>query len=199
MDDEQEWSRIEQELRRQPAVNRAAIADIMTRIHAPEPRSRAARLWAWVAEPRFSLSPIGALAAAVIVAAAAIGIARRTPVVTESGVPPGAGVASSTPGSGALPAASGTVRKDVQFVLVANTATDVRIVGDYNDWDPRATPMHRSSSGGVWSVVVPLEPGRHVYAFVVDGKQWVADVDAPRAPENEFGIPKSIVMVGGSS
>src|SRR5688500_15164658 len=115
MDDEQEWLRIEQELRRQPAVNRAAIADLMTRSHAPEPRSRAARLWAWVAEPRFSLSPIGALAAAVVVAAAASGIARRTPVATEPGASPNAGVASATPGTGALPGASGGVRKDVQF------------------------------------------------------------------------------------
>ena len=80
-----------------------------------------------------------------------------------------------------------------------HSSTYIPIVGDFNDWDARATPMQRSGSGGVWSVVVPLEPGRHVYAFVVDGKQWVADVDAPRAPENEFGIPKSIVMVGGSS
>ena len=199
MDDEQDWVRIEQELRRQPAVSRAAIAEIMTRIHAREPRSLPARLWAWVAEPRFSLSPIGALAAAVIVAAVAIGLAPRTPVATAPGASPSAGVASATPGTVARPAASAGGRKDVQFVLVANSASDVRIVGDFNDWDPRATPMQRSGSGGIWSVVVPLEPGRHVYAFVVDGKQWVADVDAPRAPENEFGIPKSIVMVGGSS
>lgn len=198
MDDEREWARIEQELRRQPVVSRAAIADIMLKIHAPRPRSLPARVWAWVAEPRFSLSPIGALAAAVIVAAAAIGIARRAPVATAPAEAQRAAVGTQ-PGAAVRASSSSGIRKDVQFVLVANSASDVRIVGDFNDWDPRATPMQRSGSGGVWSVIVPLEPGRHVYAFVVDGKQWVADVDAPRAPENEFGIPKSIVMVGGSS
>ena len=198
MDDEREWARIEQELRRQPVVNRAAIADIMLKIHAPRPRSLPARAWAWVAEPRFSLSPIGALAAAVVVAAAAIGIWRRAPVATAPAEVQRA-VVGTQPGAIVRASSSSDVRKDVQFVLVANSASDVRIVGDFNDWDPRATPMQRSGSGGVWSVIVPLEPGRHVYAFVVDGKQWVADVDAPRAPENEFGVPKSIVMVGGSS
>lgn len=190
MDDDREWSRIEQELRRQPAVSRAAIAQIMTRIHeAPSP-GPLARLWSWMAAPRFSLSPIGAIGAAVLLVGVAVGVARRTPSSPANPSPPVTRVLASSPGAN---------RQDVQFVLVANAASDVRIVGDFNDWDARATPMQRSGSAGVWSVVVPLAPGRHVYAFVVDGKQWVPDAAAPRAPENEFGTPNSIVMVGGSS
>ena len=195
MDDEREWNRIEQELRRQPAVNRAAIAEIMTRIHAPPSRPRLARLWTWLAEPRLTLSPIGALGLAALMLAVAIGIARRGPgsqpaVVASQQTPPTTRV---------LAPAGGGDRQNVQFVFVANSASDVRIVGDFNDWDANATPMERTGAAGIWSVVVPLEPGRHVYAFVVDGKQWVADVAAPRAPENEFGTPNSIIMVGGSS
>ena len=196
MDNEREWQRIELELRRQPRVNRAEIAAIMTRIHQPAPRSPVARAWSWLAEPRLTLSPIGAFAVVVVSIAVTIGIARYL-----SGAGARAVVASSEPPPVTRVIAPSAVanRQDVQFVLVAKEAEDVRIVGDFNDWDPRATPMQRAGSAGLWSVVVPLEPGRHVYAFVVDGKQWVVDSAAPRAPESEFGTPNSIVMVGGSS
>jgi hypothetical protein len=198
MDDEREWSRIEEELRRQPAVNRAAIAGIMTAIHRRESRPWPGRVWAWMAEPRFTLSPIGALAAMALVVAVALGLARRGPIAGAAGLAQ-APIAVAGTATRVLPASATVQRHEVQFVLVADSASDVRIVGDFNDWDARATPMRRSGPDGVWSVVVPLEPGRHVYAFVIDGKQWIADAAAPRAPENEFGTPNSIVMVGGSS
>jgi hypothetical protein len=198
MDDDREWGRIEQELRRQPAVNRAAIAAIIAEIHRPEPRPWIARLWAWMAEPRLSLSPIGAFAAALLIVLAAVGGARRAFVDSASSTLPSP-LADATPVTRALPGSPGALRQDVQFVLVADSASDVSIVGDFNDWDVRATPLQRSNGGGVWSVIVPLSPGRHVYSFVIDGKQWTADAAAPRAPENEFGTPNSIVLVGGST
>ena len=197
MDNDREWNRIEAELRRQPEVNRAAIARIMTEIHRPRREPLPARLWAWLAEPRLTLSPIGALATAALLVAVAVGLARRDSDVTPAD--PRSAVAGTESVTRVLPVSATAQRQDVQFVLVADSASDVRIVGDFNDWDATATPMRRSGSGGVWSVVVPLEPGRHVYAFVIDGKQWIADAAAPRAPENEFGTPNSIIMVGGSS
>ena len=198
METDREWSRIEHELRRQPAVDRTAIARIMTEIHRAPRKSWLARAWDWMAEPKLTLSPITALATMGIVLAAAIGVARRD---SGSAVLPGSDSAVPTGGQATRvsPVSAGAQRQDVQFVLVADSATDVRIVGDFNDWDARATPLRRTGSGGVWSVVVPLAPGRHVYAFVVDGKQWIADAAAPQAPENEFGNPNSIIMVGGSS
>ena len=198
MDNDMEWTRIEQELRRQPSVDRAAIARIMTEIHHPRPQPMLLRIWTWMSEPRVTLSPIGALATVLVLTAVALGIGRRdaaTPTAPDTRTT--AAVAGSP--TEITPVSSGVQRQDVQFVLVADSASDVRIVGDFNDWDARVTPMRRTGSGGLWSVVVPLAPGRHVYAFVIDGKQWVADTDAPRAPENEFGTPGSIIMVGGSS
>jgi len=78
----------------------------------------------------------------------------------------------------------------------------VALVGDFNDWNAAATPMARTPTGGTWSVALPLKPGRHVYAFVVDGVngvQWVTDPGAPLAPADGFGTPNSVVLVGGSS
>ena len=65
-----------------------------------------------------------------------------------------------------------------QFVLVAPRAASVALVGDFNDWDPGRTPLHPAATG-VWSVNVPLQPGQHQYAFVVDGKDWRPDPAAP--------------------
>jgi 1,4-alpha-glucan branching enzyme len=84
----------------------------------------------------------------------------------------------------------------VQFVLVAPEARNVVLVGDFNDWDPAATPLHRAPSGGAWTAALPLQPGRHRYAFVVDGVRWMADPTAPPAPDDDFGSPGSVVTVG---
>ena len=52
-------------------------------------------------------------------------------------------------------------------------ARKVAIVGDFNGWDEKATPMLRRNADDSWSAQVPLSPGRHVYAFVVDGTRWL--------------------------
>ena len=82
-----------------------------------------------------------------------------------------------------------------QFVLVAPQAASVSLVGDFNDWDPARSPMQTAQ--GVWATVVQLTPGRYRYAFLVNGVEWRADPSAPRAMDDEFGTPSSVVTVGG--
>ena len=78
-----------------------------------------------------------------------------------------------------------------------NAALDVALVGDFNGWDERATPMLRRKGDGTWSAEVALAPGRHVYAFVVNGKSWLVDPLAPQVPDAGYG-PANAVMVDGS-
>lgn len=87
----------------------------------------------------------------------------------------------------------------VQFTLVAPGASSVAVVGDFNAWNAAQTPMRRVSGGDVWVATMPLPPGQHTYAFVVNGREWRADPQAPRATEDEFGTPKSIVLIGGGT
>jgi 1,4-alpha-glucan branching enzyme len=68
------------------------------------------------------------------------------------------------------------------------------VVGDFNHWDVHATPLRRPAAGGQWHAAVKLTPGRHVYAFVVDGR-WVPDPAAPRAVDDDFGSPNSVLTV----
>lgn len=84
----------------------------------------------------------------------------------------------------------------VQFVLRAPEAGHVAVVGDFNDWDAGATPLRRLDGGtGIWVVDLPLTPGHHEYAFVVDGGRWVADPAAPAGRQDDFGRPNSILTV----
>lgn len=86
--------------------------------------------------------------------------------------------------------------RPVPFVLTAANAARISIVGDFNDWDPAATPLQRVDGQGWW-VVVNLRPGRYRYSFVVDGTRWIADPSAPRAADNDFGTENSVVTISG--
>ncbi|HEX6631274.1 MAG TPA: isoamylase early set domain-containing protein, partial [Gemmatimonadaceae bacterium] len=105
-------------------------------------------------------------------------------------------VPAAAPAEGAAPAvATPDTVQVVTFVLVAPGARRVALVGDFNDWDVGATQLRPAPAGRLWSVEVPLTPGRHRYAFVVDGERWLADPAAPRAPGPDFGSPNSVVTV----
>lgn len=84
----------------------------------------------------------------------------------------------------------------VQFVLDAARASSVALVGDFNAWDGAATPLARDSASGSWSAVVDVTPGRHVYAFLVDGKSWTLDPRAPKTKDSDYGTEQSVIIVG---
>jgi hypothetical protein len=82
----------------------------------------------------------------------------------------------------------------VSFILVADSAHAVALAGDFNDWNPQRTQLQRRS-GGVWSVILQLPPGRYNYAFLIDGRIWQPDPNAPPAADEDFGRPSSVMMV----
>jgi len=130
----------------------------------------------------FRVSPLVALAALLLFAVA---IAASALYVRPSQV-------RATTGDYARGGASSPL---VEFGFVAPHASSVALVGDFNDWDPKATPLRAASTGGVWSVEVPVPPGRHLYAFVVDGTVWRPDPAAPQATGEDFGEPNSALTV----
>lgn len=87
------------------------------------------------------------------------------------------------------------------FVFVTHGATRVSVVGDFNQWDSKATPMQRIKGSNAWTVTVPLSRGRHLYSFYAvgaDGERWIADPNAPAADDG-FGRANSIILVGKGS
>lgn len=79
---------------------------------------------------------------------------------------------------------------------VTDGTDDVRLVGDFNDWDRMATPMKRSKSGE-YSVTIDLETGRdYQYRFLLGEDDWLNDPDADRYEYNAFaGSENSVVSV----
>src|SRR5262249_5375070 len=59
-------------------------------------------------------------------------------------------------------------RFEVGFLLAAPDVHQVSLVGEFNDWNPTATPLVRVGPDGPWVATVALSPGRHVYHFVID-------------------------------
>ena len=86
----------------------------------------------------------------------------------------------------------------VRFVFVDSTAQSVSLVGDFNGWDRTGHDLEPSGSRGAWSISVPLSPGRHEYAFIVDGKRWVADPFAT-VIHDDFGTESSVIQLGHDS
>jgi hypothetical protein len=92
--------------------------------------------------------------------------------------------------------ARGAVRVDqdeVIFSLRAPEASEVYLVGDFNQWNPTVEPMNRVDDR--FEIGLFLVAGTYRYKFVVDG-QTIADPDNPgRSPEK--GSPLSLVERSG--
>jgi serine/threonine protein kinase len=83
---------------------------------------------------------------------------------------------------------------NVEFSQTAPNARSVTIVGDFNNWNPTATPM-RKRPNGEWVVSVQLPAGRHTYKLVVDDK-WIADPENPAQVDDGKGGKNSVVVIG---
>jgi hypothetical protein len=82
----------------------------------------------------------------------------------------------------------------VRFTLVAPAAHRVALVGDFDAWNVRGRAMRRSADGRTWELDVRLVPGRHTFAYMVDGTLRV-DPSAARSVEDDFGVPSSVIVV----
>lgn len=88
---------------------------------------------------------------------------------------------------------AGTQQVLTQFVLKAPDAKNVSLAGDFTGWQPAFT-MTRTEPG-VWTVVIPLDPGIHQYSFVVDGERWLPDPSAPAVNDGFGGMNSRIAVL----
>jgi hypothetical protein len=73
-------------------------------------------------------------------------------------------------------------------------ADRIYLVGDFNQWDERATPMQQERDG-VWRAFVDLKAGTQIeFRYLIDG-QWRTDYHADGSTENGFGSENSVVRV----
>jgi hypothetical protein len=164
------------------AAARVAVADEDVVVESPR-RSNTARISA---------------VAGLIAAAALIGFVSRG-MLSSGGE---AAVRLQVPGSPTAPirhastSSSDVVALPHQFVFRNATARRVSVVGDFNDWNPKQSPLELSADGALWSAIVPVLPGRHLYGFMIDDSLFVLDPRAPKARDPDLGSEGSVVIVG---
>jgi len=98
------------------------------------------------------------------------------------------------------------VEDGILFQYEAPAATIVTLAGNWdgNYWGGTASPAARYDNtigrmkdpeqDGIWSIVVPLSPGRYQYKFVVDNNTWVTDPNNPDTA-SEGGFTNSLLVV----
>jgi hypothetical protein len=157
-----------------PDLSQAVLSRLEAIEPAPARQGRVRSAWGWFWQPRpVALRPAYGLAAFAL---AALLLTRAPEPQTQVNAP----VAQATP------------QVLIQFRLDAPDAQQVSLAGDFTGWQPQHE-MTRSENGA-WTIVVPLNPGVHEYAFIIDGEEWVADPLAP-AVEDGFGGQNSKLAV----
>ena len=81
----------------------------------------------------------------------------------------------------------------VTFTLPdAIEAKTAAVVGEFNNWDPSATPLKRQK--GEFKVTLELEKGRsYQYRYLVNNGEWYNDVEADGYVPNPFASTNSLV------
>ena len=86
----------------------------------------------------------------------------------------------------------------VRFELSKEASREAKtasIVGEFNCWDPKVTPMKKSKEGQ-FSATVDLETGKEFqFRYVLDGTIWENDSEADKyIPSCFHGIENSVVV-----
>jgi hypothetical protein len=155
-----------------PAVDQRALDQIKAGAAGWPPSPNGYRWGAWIAG--------AAIAAGLLLAV----------VLRHSGQP---STLATSPGV-EVAAAPGDARQ-VYLRLDAPASSRVAVVGDFNDWDPAATPLRPTGDHGTWVVELRLKPGRYHYTFLIDGRRWERDPRETPAAESDFGAPVSVLTV----
>lgn len=81
------------------------------------------------------------------------------------------------------------------FMLNAQGAREVHIVGDFNNWNVSDQSLLWRKDEGLWHKRLFLGPGRYRYKFIIDG-QWVTDPSNERLESNPYGGVDSVMEIG---
>jgi len=82
----------------------------------------------------------------------------------------------------------------VPFMVRAPEARNVRLAGDFTDWQAGAIRLSHDGRGA-WRTVLLLEPGRYQYRLLVD-EAWCDPAEAVDKVPNPFGSENCVLKVG---
>ena len=87
----------------------------------------------------------------------------------------------------------------VMLFLDQPDATDVELIGSFNNWSKEGVKMVWDKDRRLWVGVLHLKRGRYEYAFRVNNREIVADPRALLHRDDGFGHQNSILIVGNGN
>lgn len=90
--------------------------------------------------------------------------------------------------------APGSVK--VTFVVPVRACDQpVSVVGEFNDWDPLATPLRKRSNGTRSASVELVEGTSYRFKYLADDGAWFCDEEADGQVSNDFASVDSLITV----
>ena len=75
-------------------------------------------------------------------------------------------------------------------------ATQVKLVGDFNNWDTMNGIEMRGLKGGDFTTTLDLEKGKaYEFRYLVDGQKWMNDTEADRFSPTPFPNAENSVII----
>lgn len=116
----------------------------------------------------------------------------------DPGPDAGAAAADAGPTADAAPAPDAALATTclTTFTLEGNEgAAEVLVTGSFTEWAGAAADgaIAMTLASTTWTAEVELDPGTHLYKFVVDGA-WIADPGNPNTADDGFGGVNSVVV-----
>ena len=89
---------------------------------------------------------------------------------------------------------------NVTFTLskeAANGAVDVKLLGDFNNWDKETGISMKPEKDG-FTASLDLNPGKeYEFRYLIDDKTWENDWSADKYVPSPYGVENSVVVVPG--
>ncbi|MCP4681215.1 MAG: glycoside hydrolase [Desulfobacterales bacterium] len=77
----------------------------------------------------------------------------------------------------------------------ANGAKSVNVVGEFNNWNVRATPMKSLKKGGFTATVALKVDKEYQFRYLMDKKNWENDGTADKYVRSDYGDCDNSVVV----
>ena len=87
----------------------------------------------------------------------------------------------------------------VMLFLDRPDATDVAVIGSFNNWSQEGVRMVWDKDRRLWVVALHLKRGNYEYAFRVNNREIVADPKAILHRDDGFGHQNSILIIGNGN
>ena len=77
----------------------------------------------------------------------------------------------------------------------AGSAGTAHVVGDFNHWEPSATPMKKLKDGSFTATITLTKNNEYQFRYLLDGERWENDLNADKYVSNEYGSENSVVVI----